>query len=243
MSLATFTAVHVVLSMVGIGAGLIVMLGLIARSRLDSWTTLFLGSTAASVVTGFLFPFVKVTPAHIFGVLSTIVLVLAIVARYKFGLAGRWRRTYVVSASIALYLNAFIAVVQAFQKVPALSHEGATMQVAARFWACIFACLLACGKPDLSLAQTVPPIEAKAAPRTEPNDVPTIGPAASGEATRVRRCATAASRRARCRPWRSCAPECHATEARVGAHRRRRSRCDRSARSCPRPTTTAASLR
>ncbi|MEP7365665.1 MAG: hypothetical protein ABI972_20625, partial [Acidobacteriota bacterium] len=38
----------------------------------------------------------------------------------KCGLAGRWRRTYVVSASIALYLNSFIAVVQAFQKVSAL---------------------------------------------------------------------------------------------------------------------------
>ena len=120
MSIAAFTTLHVVISLVAIACGLIVMFGLIARNRLDGWTAFFLATTAASVVTGFLFPFVGITPAYIFGVLTTIALIFAVVARYQYKLAGGWRRTYVISASIALYLNSFIAVVQAFRKLPAL---------------------------------------------------------------------------------------------------------------------------
>jgi len=121
MTTSTFTLVHVFLSLVGIGSGLIVVLGLLTGKRLDGWTALFLVTTVATSVTGFFFPFEHLLPSHKVGIVSLVVLAVAILARYVFHLAGAWRRTYVVSAVIALYFNVFVAVVQAFLKVPALN--------------------------------------------------------------------------------------------------------------------------
>ena len=55
LSIAAFTLFHVVLSLIGIAAGLIVMVGMWAGNRLDGWTALFLATTVATSVTGFLF--------------------------------------------------------------------------------------------------------------------------------------------------------------------------------------------
>jgi len=71
-------------------------------------------------VTGFFFPFHGFTPAIGVGIISLLVLAVAIYARYPRQLAGHWRWIYVVTAVIALYFNVFVAVVQAFEKVPAL---------------------------------------------------------------------------------------------------------------------------
>ena len=120
MSLSTFTLLHVVISLVGIAFGLIVVYGFIAVKRLDSWTALFLLTTVLTSATGFLFPFKHLLPSHIVGALSLLVLAAAIVARYPRHLEGGWRRTYVVCAMVALYLNCFVLVVQCFLKVPAL---------------------------------------------------------------------------------------------------------------------------
>jgi hypothetical protein len=120
MSIAAYTLLHVLISLVGIGSGLIVLYGLITGKRLDGWTALFLISTVATSVTGFGFPFDHLLPSHIVGIISLIALAIAIAARYRFHLAGGWRRTYVISATIALYLNVFVLVVQSFEKVPAL---------------------------------------------------------------------------------------------------------------------------
>lgn len=120
LSTSTFTAIHVLLSLIGIGSGLVVLYGLIASRRLDRWTLVFLSTTVLTSVTGFLFPNEHITPGIILGILSMIVLALAITARYLLGLAGRWRRTYTISAVIALYFNCFVLVVQGFEKVPFL---------------------------------------------------------------------------------------------------------------------------
>jgi hypothetical protein len=120
MGMSALTFVHVVLSLIGIFAGFFVVLGLLTSKRLDGWTALFLTSTVATSVSGFFFPFRGITPADVFGMLSLIVLPVAVFARYGRNLAGGWRRTYVVSAMIALYLNVFILIVQLFEKVPAL---------------------------------------------------------------------------------------------------------------------------
>jgi hypothetical protein len=124
--MTTFTFVHVVLSLVGIFSGFVVVFGLIAAKRLDIWTAVFLASTVATSVTGFLFPFEHFLPSHGVGILSLVVLAVAILARYAFHLAGAWRRIYVVSAVIALYLNVFVLIVQLFQKVPALETMAPT---------------------------------------------------------------------------------------------------------------------
>ena len=120
MSLETFTLVHVLLSLAGIASGLVVLLGLLGGKRLDGWTGVFLATTVATSLTGFGFPFVELLPSHQVGIVSLLVLALALVARYPLRLAGAWRRVYVISAVMALYLNAFVLVVQAFLKIPVL---------------------------------------------------------------------------------------------------------------------------
>jgi hypothetical protein len=120
LGMTTYTFVHVAISLVGIFSGLIVMFGLLAAKRLDGWTALFLVTTVATSLTGFGFPFVKLLPSHIVGVISLVALAIAILARYALHLSGAWRAIYVVTAMIALYLNVFVLVVQLFLKVPAL---------------------------------------------------------------------------------------------------------------------------
>ena len=126
MSIATFTLVHVVLSLVGILAGLIVVFGMFGSKKLEGWTALFLATTVLTSVTGFFFPFDKILPSHIVGIISLVILAIAIVALYAVHLAGSWRWIYVVSATVALYLNVFVGVVQAFQKVPFLASLAPT---------------------------------------------------------------------------------------------------------------------
>lgn len=118
MSVATFTLFHVILSLIGIGAGLVVMFGLLSGRKPGGWTALFLFTTLATSVTGFMFPLVRVGPPHIVGAISLIVLAVAFLALYSRRLAGHWRWIYVATAVVALYLNVFVGVVQAFQKLP-----------------------------------------------------------------------------------------------------------------------------
>jgi hypothetical protein len=120
MTLETYTFVHVLISLVGIGSGLVVLYGLLTGKRFDRWTAVFLASTVATSVSGFGFPFDHLLPSHKVGIVSLVVLAVGILARYPMHLAGAWRRVYVVCAALALYLNVFVLVVQAFLKVPFL---------------------------------------------------------------------------------------------------------------------------
>lgn len=118
--LLLFTLFHVALSIAAIAAGFVVVYGLLNGRSMGRWTMVFLAFTAATTFTGFLFPFHGFTPALGTGIVSTVALVIAAAARYRFSMAGRWRSVYIVSALVSLYLNCFVFVVQAFQKVPAL---------------------------------------------------------------------------------------------------------------------------
>jgi hypothetical protein len=120
MSTPTFTLVHVILSLVGILAGAIAALGMLSAKKLESWTALFLATTVATSATGFLFHSAAFGPPHVVGFISLVVLAVAILALYGRHLAGPWRWIYVVGAVLALYLNVFVGVVQAFQKLPFL---------------------------------------------------------------------------------------------------------------------------
>jgi len=126
LGMTTLTFVHVVLSLIGILSGLVVVFGMMGGKRLSGWTTVFLVSTVLTSVTGFFFPFHKIMPSHVLGVLSLVALALAIVALYTLHLAGAWRQIYVISAVIALYLNVFVLIAQLFQKVPALKELAPT---------------------------------------------------------------------------------------------------------------------
>jgi hypothetical protein len=120
MSLPAFTLFHVILSLIGIASGIVVVLGMLAAKRLSLWTALFLITTIATSATGFLFPFEGFKPSYAIGILSLVLLAIAVAARYGFHLAGAWRWIYVVTSVIALYFNVFVAIVQSFLKVPRL---------------------------------------------------------------------------------------------------------------------------
>lgn len=120
MSLPAYTAVHVAVSLVGIGSGLVVLFGLLKGKNFRGWAVLFLATTVATSITGFGFPVAHFLPSHGVGILSLVALIGAIVALYKFQLAGGWRRTYVICSVVALYFNCFVLVVQSFEKVDAL---------------------------------------------------------------------------------------------------------------------------
>jgi hypothetical protein len=120
MSTSAFTLLHVVLSLVGIFTGLVVVFGMFGSHRLKGWTGVFLATTVLTSVTGFLFPTEHLMPSQVVGAISLVVLAIAVTGLYIYNLAGSWRWIYIVSAVFALYLNVFVAVVQAFVKMPFL---------------------------------------------------------------------------------------------------------------------------
>ncbi|HMI53968.1 MAG TPA: hypothetical protein VK525_20810 [Candidatus Saccharimonadales bacterium] len=120
LGMTAFTFMHVLISLVAIASGLIVALGLVAGKRMNGLTALFLTTTVLTSVTGFLFPYHGFTPGIAVGIISMVVLAIAIYARYLKQMAGGWRKTYVVTGMIALYLNMFVLIAQSFGKIPAL---------------------------------------------------------------------------------------------------------------------------
>jgi hypothetical protein len=126
MILQIYTIIHTLISLVALFAGFVVLFGLLTGNRIDGWTKWFLISAVATTVTGFFFPFHGITPAIKLGIISSVVLVITIYARYAKHLTGAWRWIYVVGASLALYFNVFVAIVQSFEKIPALKAMAPT---------------------------------------------------------------------------------------------------------------------
>jgi hypothetical protein len=118
--ITTFTLIHTLISLVAIVAGLVVVGGLMAGARLDGWTGLFLVTTALTSITGFGFPFTKLLPSHNVGIISLVLLVPVLLARYRKHLEGTWRGVYVVGSVLVLYLNVFVLMDQLFRRIPAL---------------------------------------------------------------------------------------------------------------------------
>lgn len=120
LSLHAFTVFHVIISLLAITSGIVVVVGMLGGQRPPGWTAFFLATTILTSVTGFLFPITGFTPALGTGIVSMVLLALALVALYHKRLDGRWRGIYVVCATAALYLNVLVLIVQSFQKLPAL---------------------------------------------------------------------------------------------------------------------------
>ena len=120
LGMTPFTFVHVVLSLIGIAAGLVVALGLLQSNRVSAMTALFLATTALTSLTGFGFPLDPFKPSHVVAIISLIVLAITAYALYGRNLSGAWRAIYVIGAVFSLYLNVFVLVAQAFLKIPAL---------------------------------------------------------------------------------------------------------------------------
>jgi hypothetical protein len=120
MSIAAFTLLHTIISVIGLLSGLIVLGGMYGARRLPGWTALFLLTTALTSITGFFFPNAKITPGQIFGAITLIVMVPTLIGLYGFHLRGAWRWIYAGGAVVVLYLNFFVLVAQLFAKVSVL---------------------------------------------------------------------------------------------------------------------------
>ena len=120
MSLATFTLVHVIISLIGIVSGIIVMFGMLGAHRMPGLTAIFLLTTILTSATGFLFPFTKILPSHIISALSLVLLAIACIALYGMKLSGAWRWIYALTALVSLYFNVFVLIIQSFLKIPVL---------------------------------------------------------------------------------------------------------------------------
>jgi Na+/glutamate symporter len=126
LSVGAFTTLHIIISLLGIGSGLLVLTAMLAGREPRNLTALFLCSTILTSATGFLFHSAKIGPPHVVGAISLAVLALALVGLYLKHLRGVWRPVYVVSAVLSLYLNAFVGVVQAFAKLSILKSLAPT---------------------------------------------------------------------------------------------------------------------
>lgn len=126
LSVPAFTIIHVIISLIAIASGLIVVFGLIGSHRLPKLTAIFWIFTVLTTVTGFMF-FLSptqakmLTPATATGVVATVVFLFGLIALYVKKLYGHWRWIYAVSATISLYLNVFVLIVQSFQKLKLLN--------------------------------------------------------------------------------------------------------------------------
>jgi hypothetical protein len=121
MSTPAFTLLHVIITLIAIGSGLIAVGGMFASHRLPGTTAIFLFTTVLTNVTGFLFPIHRFTPALGVGIVSCVILAVALIAYYGKHLTGAWRWIYVATAIASLYLNVFVLVAQSFVKVAALN--------------------------------------------------------------------------------------------------------------------------
>lgn len=118
--LIAYTILHVAISLVGIVAGFVWMAGWLQQKETKLTTNIFLAMTILTSVSGFGFPATKITPAHVLGVISLVLLGTTLFAKYSKSLAGRWLPTYLLTATAAQYLNVFVLIVQSFQKVAPL---------------------------------------------------------------------------------------------------------------------------
>jgi hypothetical protein len=117
MSVQTFTVIHVLISLVGIVAGVIVAFAMVRGKSAPGWTATALLFLILTSVTGFFFHDPTFTPAQGVGILSLVLLAVAVIALYFLQLKGLWRWIYVVAAMIAIYFDCFVGVIQSFQKI------------------------------------------------------------------------------------------------------------------------------
>jgi hypothetical protein len=121
MSIPAFLTLHVTLSLIGIVSGLAAAYGMVRGRYPAAMTAIFLATTILTSATGFPLPPYGFDPPRVVGTLSLVLLALAVAGLYVFKLAGRWRGIYIGTALAALYLNCFVAVIQSFQKIPAVN--------------------------------------------------------------------------------------------------------------------------
>jgi hypothetical protein len=125
-NILTLVGFHTWLSLVALASGIVVVHGLLHGHMLPRWTALFLATAVATNVTGFLLPFTGFLPSHAVGIISSVVLLIALIARYVLHLRGGWRSACALCALFGVYFLAFVAIAQTFAKVPGLAGASQT---------------------------------------------------------------------------------------------------------------------
>jgi hypothetical protein len=120
LGMSPLLAFHVFISFACIFTGVVVVWGMLGSRRLNAWTLVFLATAIITDLTGFPLPPFGIDPPRILGVISLVVLIPALAARYAFHLQGVWRPAYAITAVMTLYFNVFVLITQGFLKVPAL---------------------------------------------------------------------------------------------------------------------------
>jgi len=115
-----FTAIHTIVSLVAIVAGIGVLAMLVNNTRPNIGTLVFLVAAIATSVTGFFFPFVKFLPSHGVGVICLVLFIPALLAQYIYHFAGPWRWIYTICMAVNVYFLLFVLITQLFLKVPVL---------------------------------------------------------------------------------------------------------------------------
>jgi hypothetical protein len=162
LALGAFTALHVVISLVGLVAGAIALVEMLREKFPRPVTVVFLSATALTSGTGFLFHSKAIGPPHVVGVISLVVLAVALFAFYKRKLVGRWRAAYIATALLALYLNFFVGIVQAFGKIGFLSKLAPTQTEPPFLVAQIFTLVLFVGLGAIAVRRNPAPSAAVA---------------------------------------------------------------------------------
>jgi hypothetical protein len=121
LSIANFTTLHVVITLMAIVSGFVVMFALLSSQWPAGLTAIFWLFTVATTVTGFMFPLSGITPAVATGIVATVFFVAGLIAIYIKKFAGSWRWIYVVTMMVSLYLNVFVLITQSFQKLKFLN--------------------------------------------------------------------------------------------------------------------------
>jgi hypothetical protein len=117
-----FLQIHVAISLIALVSGLIALYGWLRGDASNGWTAFFLVMLILTSVTGFPLPPFGLDPPRMVGILSLILLAIAALAVYVLRVSGPWRWIFVIAAMAALYLDAFVGVIQAFAKLSFL-HE------------------------------------------------------------------------------------------------------------------------
>jgi hypothetical protein len=119
-----FTWFHTILSLIMLVSGIVVTFGMIGGKRCEGWMGIYLVTAVLTNATGFGFtPVTPLMPSHYVGILSLVLLAIALLARYAFHLAGAWRAIFAVMIVLTVYFDAFVFVVQIFRKVPGLGGD------------------------------------------------------------------------------------------------------------------------
>jgi len=129
-SLPALTVVHTAVSLIALLAGVLVLRGILASRRPGGAAAFFLAAMAVTDVTGFMFASQRVGPGHIVGALSLVVLVPTVLAATVRNLTGAWRWSYVGGVTALLYLDAVIAILQLFARLPPVRAGGLPVLVA-----------------------------------------------------------------------------------------------------------------